>query len=439
MGIGGNIVLIRFTTGDFNGDGLADLALFDEAPSPPDNSKIIILTGDGQGGFEELTTLRMMESLAYLRAADLNFDGRDDLVFTDSYTGNSVQVVLSNPGGGFAAPVRYQVGGLTRSVESKDINGDGKVDLISGSFDTGTISILLNKGDGSFNVLSVSVFGAPARISAGDFDEDGRIDLAIARSGTPIVGILHNRAMCVPDANVVPVSAASQFRYRVAPNSLVTLQGTNLASTTRAAIPILLPTTLANTRVKITDSAGSERFAQLSFVSPNRITLLLPPQTSPGVALITVTNNGNVVAQGTASIGVTVPGLFSADLSGEGYAAALVLRVRPDGSRVYQPVALFDFEQNRFAPVPIDLSNEAEQVFLLLSGTGIRNHSGLANVRAKVGGENAEVTFAGSQGILPGVDQVDLRLLPSLRGRGEVSVELSVDGRAANIVRVKIK
>jgi uncharacterized protein (TIGR03437 family) len=61
------------------------------------------------------------------------------------------------------------------------------------------------------------------------------------------------------------------------------------------------------------------------------------------------------------------------------------------------------------------------------------------NVRAKVGSENAEVTFAGPEGILPGVDQVNLRLLPSLRGRGEVSVELSVDGRAANKVRIKLK
>jgi len=136
---------------------------------------------------------------------------------------------------------------------------------------------------------------------------------------------------------------------------------------------------------------------------------------------------------------VTAPGLFSADLSGQGYAAALVLRIRADGSRVYEPVTQFDSEQNRFVAVPIEVSNTAEQVFLLLSGTGIRNHSGLANVRAKVGGENAEVTFAGSQGILPGVDQVNLRLLPVLRRRGEVSVELSVDGRAANSVRIKIR
>jgi hypothetical protein len=69
----------------------------------------------------------------------------------------------------------------------------------------------------------------------------------------------------------------------------------------------------------------------------------------------------------------------------------------------------------------------------------VRNHSGLANVRAKIGSEYAEVTFAGAEGILPGVDQVTLRLQPSLRGRGEVSVELSVDGRAANTVRIKLK
>jgi uncharacterized protein (TIGR03437 family) len=245
--------------------------------------------------------------------------------------------------------------------------------------------------------------------------------------------------LCAPEGSVVPASAASKFRYRVARNSIVTLHGENLAPSARTAIPPFLPTSLANTRVKVKDGAGVERLAPLFFVSPDRITYLTPAQTSPGVALITVMNGGNVVAQGVASIAETAPGLFSADLSGQGYAAALVLRVRQDGSRVFEPVARFDFEENRFVAVPIDLSNEAEQVFLLLSGTGIRNHSGLANLRAKIGSENAEVTFAGAEGILPGVDQVNLRLQPSLRGRGEVSVELLVDGRAANTVRVKIK
>jgi hypothetical protein len=87
-----------------------------------------------------------------------------------------------------------------------------------------------------------------------------------------------------------------------------------------------------------------------------------------------LTDGGNVVARGVASIAPTAPGLCSADVSGHGYAEALVLRVRPDGS----------------------------------------------------------------QGILPGLDQVKLRLQTAHRGLGDVPVELLVDGRAANLVRIKL-
>jgi len=99
----------------------------------------------------------------------------------------------------------------------------------------------------------------------------------------------------------------------------------------------------------------------------------------------------------------------------------------------------FDPAQNRFVAIPIDLGDGSEQVFLVLFGTGLRNRSALVNVTAKIGDENAEVSFAGSQGELSGLDQVNLRLLPTLRGSGNVSVELAVDGWAANPVMVKIR
>jgi uncharacterized protein (TIGR03437 family) len=435
-GIGGNLFVFAFTSGDFNGDGNADLALSDSQQIF--GAVLVILFGNGQGGFGESINVRIQAGLGFLDAADLNLDGRDDLFGSPSFIESPISVILSSPGGGFAAPIQYQVG--ARMVISKDVNGDGKLDLIAFSNTVGIISVLLGNGDGSFNQpVQWRVIDSPAAIATGDFDEDGSIDMAVVRDSSAILGVLRNRSMCVPEGSVVAFSAASNFRYRVARNSIVALQGENLATSTRTAIPPFLPTSLANTRVKITDSAGSERQAPLYFVSPDRINLLIPAQTSPGIALITVTNGGNVVAQGTAAIAATAPGLFSVDLTGQGYAAALVLRIRADGRRVYEPIVQFDFEQNRFLAVPIDLSSEAEQVFLLLTGTGIRNHSGLANVRAKIGEQNAEVTSADSQGILPGVDQVDVRLQPALRGRGEVSVELSVDGRATNSVRIKIK
>jgi hypothetical protein len=159
--------------------------------------------------------------LILLRAADLNLDGRDDLIYTQGFVGDFVFVILSKPGGGFDAPVGYQVGGGTRSVVSTDINGDAKPDLISASSSTVTIGILLGKGDGGFNQpVNLPVLGASQAvvtadfdvIATGDFDEDGAIDLAIALGGSPLIAIINNRPMCVPQSSVAPASAASKFR-----------------------------------------------------------------------------------------------------------------------------------------------------------------------------------------------------------------------------------
>jgi FG-GAP-like repeat len=213
-GIGGNITNVFFTSGDFNGDGKRDLAIFDDLQSQTGNGvNIVILLGDGQGGFGQPSNVRIQERLIFLSAADLNLDGRDDLIYTHGFIGDRVFVILSNPEGGFGAPVAYLVGGGTRSVVSTDINGDGKLDLISSSFDKGTISLLLGDGDGGFNQqMSLPVFDSPSLIATGDFDQDGRIDLAIPRSGVSIIAIINNRSMCVPQSSVAPTSAASKFR-----------------------------------------------------------------------------------------------------------------------------------------------------------------------------------------------------------------------------------
>ncbi len=112
--------------------------------------------------------------------------------------------------------------------------------------------------------------------------------------------------------------------------------------------------------------------------------------------------------------------------------------MKADGSQVFEPVARFDPVLNRFVSAPIDLSNPAEQVFLILFGTGLRNRSSLANVSVKIGGENAEAIYAGPQGGFAGLDQVNLRLSTNLRGRGEVGVVLAVDGRTASTVRISV-
>jgi uncharacterized protein (TIGR03437 family) len=89
--------------------------------------------------------------------------------------------------------------------------------------------------------------------------------------------------------------------------------------------------------------------------------------------------------------------------------------------------------------VPVDVSNPNEEVYLVIYGTGIRFHSGLAGVTVNVGGQQIAVLYAGAQGGYVGLDQLNLRLPRELVGRGEVDLELLVDGRPANTVRISIK
>ena len=133
------------------------------------------------------------------------------------------------------------------------------------------------------------------------------------------------------------------------------------------------------------------------------------------------------------------PGLFAANANGQGVAAAVVFRIKANGAQSYETVAQFDAGRNQFVATPIDLGPSSDQVFLLLFGTGVRFNSGLANASCKLGGLDASVLYAGAQGDLVGLDQVNVAVPRSLIGRGEIDIVLTVDGKTANTVRINIK
>jgi uncharacterized protein (TIGR03437 family) len=244
-------------------------------------------------------------------------------------------------------------------------------------------------------------------------------------------------AFCVRSnllASISSVSAASFAPTELAPESIAAGFGSRLATGTQTANAVPLPTTLLGSTLKVRDSTGIERRASLFFVSPGQINFLIPAGTAPGLATVAVTAGDGVASLGSAMLAGVAPGLFAANANGQGVAAAVVLRVRADGSQSFEAVAQFDQAQNRFIAVPINLGPESDQVFLLLFGTGLRFNSGLTAVTARIGGVDATVTYAGAQGDLVGLDQVNLRAPRSLAGRGEVALVLSVNGKAANAV-----
>ena len=130
-----------------------------------------------------------------LTSGDFNGDGVTDLASV-SQVGNAVSVVLGNVNGGFNAPVSYPTGTAPTAVASGDFNGDGVLDLAvtnsncayqtTGMADTvlvcdaGSVSILLGNGDGSFQPALDSPTGKePSALTAADFNADGKLDLAV--------------------------------------------------------------------------------------------------------------------------------------------------------------------------------------------------------------------------------------------------------------------
>ncbi|MBI1765822.1 MAG: hypothetical protein HYR56_30830 [Acidobacteria bacterium] len=240
---------------------------------------------------------------------------------------------------------------------------------------------------------------------------------------------------------VATVSAASFAQGALAGETIAALfaQG-GLSLVTVAATTTPLPTVLSGVTVRVKDAANVERDARLFFVSPQQINFLTPQGTSNGTATITVLRDNNPVGAGTLNIETVAPGLFAANANGQGVAAAVVLRVKPDGTQSIEPIARFNAAANRNEALPLDFGPESDRLFLILFGTGFRLRSALGNVNCTIGGTNAAVDFAGAQGDLAGLDQANIQLPRSLAGRNAtLDLILRADGKAANTVQMAVK
>ncbi len=253
----------------------------------------------------------------------------------------------------------------------------------------------------------------------------------------PLGGVTIQPIQGVAGGPMVAAVSAASYNGELAAESIVAAFGENLAAGITLATSLPLPTTLGGVTVKIKDSAGMERNAPLFFVSPSQINYQVPAGASVGEAQLGVYNGDKLVATGAIPIVSSSPGLFSANSSGEGVPAALLLRVRGN-AQTYEPLAQYDAQQQRFVPLPIDLGPESDQLFLILFGSGFRA-AGTAGVTVMIGDENAEVLYAGAAPDFAGLDQTNVRVPRSLVGKGEVNILLTADNRSANAVTVNIK
>jgi uncharacterized protein (TIGR03437 family) len=238
---------------------------------------------------------------------------------------------------------------------------------------------------------------------------------------------------------VATVSAASFVPGPVAAESIVAGFGANFSTNTVSGGTIPLPTELAGTMIIVKDSTSVERPAGMFFVSPGQANFQIPPGTADGTATITVKSGNGAQSIGTVQIVRVAPGLFCANASGVGVAAAQIFRIKQNGDRGFEEVSQFDPAMNKFVVLPIDMGPATDQVFLVLYGVGIRFRFSLSAVTTQIGGTSLDALYAGSAPDFVGLDQVNVALPRSLIGRGLMNVALSADSKNANVATISVK
>jgi YVTN family beta-propeller protein len=192
-----NLSGTSLTTGDFNNDGILDLAVIGTGDQP-----VTILLGNGDGTFTAATSqpLVVVTTPQSVTAGDFNGDGVLDLAIADADSG--ILVVLLGAGDGTFTQVEGEPVSSQYSdyVAAADFTGDNKLDLAFANFagpcDTtcppvNTVTLFLGNGNGTFPAgLSETVGNSPVAVGVGDFTGDGRLDLAVANSASNTVSIL---------------------------------------------------------------------------------------------------------------------------------------------------------------------------------------------------------------------------------------------------------
>lgn len=190
---------------DVNGDGKLDLVV-DDTDTSAGNYSVRVEFGDGHGGFSESAGYLLANAPGRLVVTPLTAGGKPDIVVGQGAAG--VAVLVNNGDGSYSGPTYYSItwptgstGGAVDGLAVADLNADGKVDLVTGDgalggsigYDhpEGFYSVLLGNGDGTLQTATtygpvipsnpVNGGGQPITgIALGDLNHDSKMDLAIA-------------------------------------------------------------------------------------------------------------------------------------------------------------------------------------------------------------------------------------------------------------------
>jgi FG-GAP-like repeat len=189
--------------GDLDGDGSQDIVAShayagDEDPGLLKTSAVSVLLNRGAGRFGRAIAYPTGDSgdrrgAWAVAIGDLNGDGHTDLA-TANPGGKSVSVLSNRGDGSFAPPVNYALGREPWDIAVADLNADGKIDVATAN--PNTVSVLLNRGDGTLedpHEYSTGHLSDNQAVAVGDLNGDGRPDLVTVPYRRSVATVLLNR------------------------------------------------------------------------------------------------------------------------------------------------------------------------------------------------------------------------------------------------------
>jgi uncharacterized protein (TIGR03437 family) len=236
--------------------------------------------------------------------------------------------------------------------------------------------------------------------------------------------------------NCGPAASPCNANSTIAPDSLVSAFGTDLATGPASSGASTYPTTLGETSIALVDSSNTSYAVPLVFVSPGQVNYMVPPGVETGPAWLKIASGDGTVSQGVVLVAQVAPGIYSANANGQGVAAADVVTQHADRSQTITQT--YTCVSGECVAQPISLGSAGDTVYLALFGTGLRHASSASAVTVQVGNLSLPPVYVGPQGQYPGLDQVNVQLPASLAGSGTVNVAVKTQdtGATSNVVTV---